>query len=284
MSEKSLTELIQEQFEADSMQLPVFNRVALELQRMKGDPRLTLAQISTVILKDPSLASRILKVANSSFYTGLRRVDTVSKAVERLGLERVNSLAMVASQLLAHSARIKLISECMGALWSHSFASAVGGRWIAIQIGRQAQAEEIFLAGLLHDIGALFLLKVLEKLALDREHPLPLNSSLIREVVDSLHPDMGYQLMRKWQLPEAYAQVARDHHLDQFDDTNELLMVTRLLNITCQKLGIGQPAEPDIVLAATPEARALGLKDIKLAEFEIMLEDTVGEAGALLKA
>lgn len=283
MAEKSLTELIQDQLASDGMQLPVFNRVALELQRLRGDPHLSLGQISSLILKDPSLATQVLRVANSAFYSGLRRVDTVSRAVERLGLERVINLSMVASLLLANGSRHPLIARHLEALWARAFTSAVGARWIATRIGRQAQAEEMFLAGLLHDIGELFLLKALEKLAQNRDQPVPLNGPLIQEVMESLHASMGYQLMCAWQLPERYARVARDHHLDALDETDELLMVVRLLDISCQKLGIGQPADPDIVLAATPEAHALGLKEVTLAEFEIMLEDQVGEAGALLK-
>ncbi len=53
------------------------------------------------------------------------------------------------------------------------------------------------------------------------------------------------------------------------------------MDITCKKLGIGQEADPDIALAATPEARTLGLKDIKLAQLEVMLEDAVSEAQKL---
>jgi hypothetical protein len=59
------------------------------------------------------------------------------------------------------------------------------------------------------------------------------------------------------------------------------MVITQLLDIACQKLGIGQPANPDIVLAATMEARSLGLKDIALAELEIMLEDTLAAAEAM---
>lgn len=284
MTEKSLKDIIEEQFETDSVQLPVFNRIAMELQRKRADPNISLDQISALIMKDPALASRILRVANSSFYAGLRQVDKVSQAVMRLGMERVTSLAMVASQLLAHTAKIKLIAERMQSLWSHSFACAVGGRWIAQQTGNQARAEEVFLAALLHDLGELFLLKVMEKLASSREGALTLSNALIAEVVESLHADMGYRLMLKWQLPEAYAQVARDHHRDETPDGNDLLLTVRLVDLACDKLGIGHPRAPDIVLAATPEARLLGIKEVKLAELEVLLEDSLGESGALLRA
>jgi HD-like signal output (HDOD) protein len=282
MSEKSLKDLIEEHFEADSLQLPVFNKVSLELQKMKRSDTVTMNDIAAAIMKDQSLASRILRVANSSFYGGLQKVDTVSRAVVRLGMERVSSLAMIASQLLAHTSKVKVISEQMPPLWNRAFASAVGARWVAEHAGYTSRAEEAFLAGLMHDIGELFLLKVLERLAQDKKDPLHISESLMQEVLETLHADMGYRLMLKWELPEQYARVARDHHETQFDEADLLLVIVRLLDIACKKLGIGQSADPDIVLAATEEAQVLGLKDIKLAELEVMLEDAVQQAGGML--
>ena len=282
MSDKSLKTLIEEQFESNSLQLPVFNQVALELQRMKHSDAVSMDDIAQVIMKDQSLASRILRVANSSFYGGLNKVDTVSRAVVRLGMDRVTNLAMVASQLLAHSAKVKIIADHLPDLWCRSFSCALGGRWLAEHSGNQGRAEEAFLAGLLHDIGELFLLKVLEKLAQEKEQPLDLNEPLMMEILDAMHAQMGYRLMMKWELPDSYARVARDHHADAVDEADVLLVITRLMDMACHKLGIGQPAEPEIVLAATVEAQSLGLKDIKLAELEVMLEDAVAQARGLM--
>ncbi len=282
MGEKSLKDLIEEHFDSDSLQLPVFNRVALELQKMKGSDTVTMDDIAKVIMKDQSLASRILRVANSSFYGGLNKVDTVSRAVVRLGMERVTNLAMVASQLLAHSSKVKIIADHLPSLWCRSFACAVGGRWLAEHSGNQGRVEEAFLAGLLHDIGELFLLKVLEKLAQDKDQPLMVTEPLMQEILEAMHTEMGYRLMLKWALSDHYARIARDHHREALDESDILLSITRLMDVACRKLGIGQPAEPDIVLAATPEATSLGLKDIKLAELEVMLEDAVTEAKGLM--
>ncbi len=282
MSDKSLKNLIDEQFESDSLKLPVFNRVALELQKLRHSDSLSIDRIADLIMKDQSLASRVLRVANSSFYGGLKQVDTISAALVRLGTDRVANLAMVASQMLAHTAQVKVLAPYMSGLWTRSFVCSKGGRWLASQTGNDARAEEAFLAGLLHDIGELYLLKVLEKLAQDRDHPLPLTDALVSEILEAMHTEIGYRLMVKWEVPEVYARLARDHHASQLDDNDVLLVITRLLDIVCQKLGIGQAPEPDIVLAATPEAHALGIKEIKLAQLEVLLEDAVVEAQELL--
>jgi HD-like signal output (HDOD) protein len=284
MGGKSLKELIEEQLAADNLKLPVFNRVALELQRLKGAPNVGMDRISALIERDQALASRVLRVANSSFFGGLKKVDTVNRAVVRLGLERVTQLAMVASQVLAHASSDPLLGGYMQRLWIRSFACATGSRWVAEQSGYGARAEEAFLAGLLHDIGELFLLKVLEKIAAAAGAGLTMGESLVAEVLEAMHAELGGRLMLKWELPEQYARVAAHHHDPEFEETDVLLVIVRLLDVACLKLAIGQPGDGDIVLAATPEAQLLGLKDIKLAQLEVMLEDAVREAGELAGA
>jgi HD-like signal output (HDOD) protein len=278
VAEKTLEALIQDNFDTDSRQLPVFSPVALELQRIKTSETTSMAHVTAVIMKDQSLTTRILQVANSSFYGGLKKVETVSHAVVRLGVERVANLALMASQAEAHHSRIPVIAAYMPLLWQRAFASALGARWVAERTGYRSRAEEAFLAGLLHDVGELFLLKVLERLADDQEQPLPLTENLVGEILEGLHNEIGYRLMQHWGLPMQYARVARDHHNAELDEGDVLLLVARLLDIACQKLGVGQPANPDIVLAATVEAQTLGLKDIAVAELEIMLEDAMAAA------
>ncbi len=281
MNDKSLRVLIDERFDTDSQQLPVFNRVALELLKLKNSATATMQQVTGLIMKDQALTSRILQVANSSFYGGLKQVDTLHSAVLRLGVNKVASLAMMASQLLAYQAKLESTSRRMVGLWQRAYVCASGARWIAENFGHRAQAEIAFLAGLLHDIGELFLLKVLDSMADDTGTALLVTDALIDEVLEAMHNEVGYRLMLQWELPKQYALIARDHHHSTFEQTDIFMVMTRLLDQLCLKLGIGQEPDPDIVLAATREAQVLGLKDIHLAQLEVMVEDLLAQASAM---
>jgi HD-like signal output (HDOD) protein len=282
VGEKSLKELIEEQFATDCSKLPVFSGVALELQKLKNSETVTTQQVADVVMKDQTLTSRILQVANSSFYGGLKKVDTLSAAILRLGFKRMASLALVASQSLAHKTSNAIIATYMPKLWCHSYASAMGARWLAENCGYKSYAEQAFLGGLLHDIGELFLIKVLEDL--HSQNHLKLSEELIKEILDTLHNEMGYRVMLNYELPETYALIARDHHLEQCDENDTLMALIRLIDIICHKLGIGINEEPNegIILAATTEAQILGINDIKLAQLEVQIEDIVLEAKSLM--
>jgi HD-like signal output (HDOD) protein len=92
--------------------------------------------------------------------------------------------------------------------------------------------------------------------------------------MENLHTDQGYSLMQRWNLPEEYSLVARDHHLPAVDANNLVLILVRLSNQTCHKMGIGLKDDPSLVLHATPEANQLQLSEVDLARLEVRLEDS----------
>jgi len=106
------------------------------------------------------------------------------------------------------------------------------------------------------------------------QQPLSPSTALLMEAMDHLHTSHGYTLMQHWNLPERYARVARDHHLETLESENHLAIVVRLADKACNKLGLGIKADPALVLLATPEAAELHLSEVDLAKMEIMLEDT----------
>jgi len=88
-----------------------------------------------------------------------------------------------------------------------------------------------------------------------------------------MHVEQGTMLMQHRNIPDLYVEIVRQHHDETYDTNNTLLLIVRLVDIACQKVGIGLYHDPSIVLATTSEAQALGAKEVILAELEIMLEN-----------
>lgn len=270
MSE-SITALIAAHVDNKDFKLPVFNPVALEIQKaIHAEAELSV--IEAMILKDQALATEILRVANSAFFAGLQKQQTVQQALVRLGMTRVFSMVMLAAQRQAFTARQPFLNDVMQKLWQHTAASAGTCRRVAIKCGYVELAENAFLAGLLHDLGSLVVLKVLDEIAGSGELA-ELTSPVILEVIESLHTQYGYKVMQSWELPHQYAEIARDHHLSATDSSNVLMQIVRLVDGACCKVGIGMSHDPELVLEAMPEAQSLGIKDVHLAEMEIELEE-----------
>ena len=134
--------------------------------------------------------------------------------------------------------------------------------------------HECFFAGLLHDVGKLLILKVVGDLKKDNGAGLQITNALLAEAMDSLHEKYGAFLMQHWNFPERYCVVAQSHHAEEFDSKNLLLLMVRLADKACNKLGIGLSEASSLALMAMPETRSLNLTEMDMANFEIFLEDT----------
>ena len=274
MTELSFIDEIERAVAADEVVLPVFNPTALKIQQelVKAEPDNQL--IERLVTGDQALASQILRMANSSFYKGLNEILTVKAAIVRLGMQEIGRIVLLAASKNQYRSADPEINQMLHNLWQHSAATARAAYWIARRCNYTDLQGQAFFAGLLHDVGKLFVLTVIEHLRTTRK--ISLTRQLILEAIDSLHSREGYALMVKWNMPAQYCAVCRDHHLATFNHKDQLLVIVRLANTACHRLGIGLTGDTDISLAATVEADILDLSEVALAELEIMLEDTYG--------
>jgi HD-like signal output (HDOD) protein len=278
-SEQSLASMIYERVESGGQDMPIFNRVALKLQQVLKDEDTTVNQIEKLILQDQVLAGHVLRSANSAFFAGLNSIGTIREAIIRLGIKQVASLVMLEAQKNVCSSKNPIIQEYMPGLWGRAYVSAITCRWVLECCGFKEIKDEGFLAGLLHDIGQLFLLKIMEEIANELESSNPLSDTVIKEVIESMHNEQGYQLLKNWNLEEVYCVVARDHHNPFSEEDGPLLQVVRLVDQGCSKVGVGCDPDESIVLAVTEEAMFLGISEIQLAEMEVLLEDAAAKVG-----
>lgn len=269
----SFIELVKHHIKSGDVMLPVFNTSAMKVQQelVKKEPDLKV--VEKLITLDQSLSSQILKLANSSFYRGLSEIYTIKAAIVRLGIQEIGRITLLAAAKSQFRSSDKMLNILMTRLWQHSVGVGMGAKWLAQRCSLDNIAEHAFFAGLLHDVGKLFVLLILEDLKRTNSEMQFTPSSML-EAMENLHSKQGYELMQSWNMPEEYCLVTRDHHSDEVDSKNHLMLLIRMANVVCAKLGIGPKNTPDIAPATTLEASLLNLSEIDLAELEIKLEDT----------
>jgi HD-like signal output (HDOD) protein len=278
-TEKPLIRLIQERLEGNLQELPVFHTVAVKLQQLLATRSFEIDDVIELISEDQSLSGRVLKVANSSYYAGLTKIATIKDAIIRLGAQEIANMAMLASQFEFYNSPNETLNRMMQNLWSHALACGVGAKWLTRKAGYPGMAAEAFMGGLMHDIGSLALLKVLDDILKSNETSVLFSDQLINEIIEAMHEEVGYTLMKAWNFPDFYCDIAHTHHTEEFNHSNILLVAVRLSNLACKKLGRSlHPADPTISIFSAPEAHFLGLKEIALAELEIIIEDADGIA------
>ncbi len=273
MSSTSIPETVRRLLASQPIELPIFHPVALKLQRMLSNYDFTVDEVSQVANEDMSLASQMLKIANSPMYMGRSKVATIKEAVIRLGAQQVINLVIAASQASAHLSSNPALDHYMKELWQHSHSCALGARWLAHSCGMRGVADETYLAALLHDVGKLYLLKSIEKLVGAGVISSMFDDELIMEIFEAMHVEQGYRMMQHWNFPAMYCDVIRDHHAEEWDTVNKMLAIVRFVNMTCHRIGLGLKHEPDLVLINTKEAEVLDITDTQIVELEAMLEE-----------
>ncbi len=253
--------------------------MALKVQKASREERYDISEIERAIESDPALVAEVLRSANSAFFGGLSEVSSIRAAVLRLGLQRVANLVFLASEKSRYTARRPEIANLMRDLWHHASACALAAEWISRKVRFPQHGETVFIGALVHDIGKLFLLRVLDDMAREPEYAA-VSPELIREMLDNAHADVGYRLLLSWHLPEVFQTIVRDHHVDVPDPANIPLQIVRLANHACNKVGIGLRPQPELVLGAVREAATLGMSEIAIAELEIILEDVMAQSVA----
>jgi HD-like signal output (HDOD) protein len=274
-----LLDQIQELIDSGNLELPVFDKTAARLQALCSSDDADAEEVEQLILTDQVFVAEILRVANSPFFGGLSSVHTIRNAIVRLGLWQVAHLALMASHRTKFDAKDRTLRQMMQELWAHASVTALAAAWMTRKLGFGKQLEsEAFLGGLLHDIGKLVILRAVDQIKLAGKPACDLSVPVIDEILAMAHPSLGASFLKRWDIPELYCEIARDHHLKEFDPGKTALVAVRLANNAAAKMGLGLQQDPSIILSVLPEALSLNASEILMAELEIMLEDTLSPA------
>ena len=199
-------------FSTDS--LPTLPAVAAKVLTLSSGEDADLRQLSRVISQDVSLSSKILKVANSPLYGFSSPVGTINKAVSILGTNSVRSLVLSFS-LIDLGERGRSLGFDYTRFWERSLATGVAARKIMIRCDT-SHAEEAFTAGLLGNLGEMFLAlsfpeRMREVDSRAAAHGLP-RLDAERTLVGVDHAEVGAEAARRWRLPLQIALPVRYHH------------------------------------------------------------------------
>ncbi|MFW6005754.1 MAG: HDOD domain-containing protein, partial [Desulfonatronovibrionaceae bacterium] len=211
-----------------------------EIVRVMNDPLSSAAHIAEVISRDTSLSSRMLRLVNSSFYSFMSRIDTLSRAVTIVGTVEITNLAMGISVI----SRFRDIPEelvDMRGFWEHSIAAGVIARILATRT-KHPGLEQVFVGGLLHDLGRLVLIRHYPEICAamfeySTARPSALQD-LEKQVLGYHHASLGAGLLREWKIPASLQSMVGGHH-DLLPEAADPALLIHIADILSHALGLG---------------------------------------------
>jgi HD-like signal output (HDOD) protein len=211
-------------------------------------------------------------MANSSFFAGLSPVNSLQDASVRLGMKQIAAIVLSVSSKKMYSASKGHFRSRLHRLWLHTSAVSLASKWLANEAGYRSLADEAFVAGLLHDVGKLSLLCIIEDII--ASDGLVLSDAIVNLTLKQLYCQHGAKLVAMWNLPDVFREVVLHQNDEQYDTTNPLLSIIRLVDKACLLEGMSDmPDNKSIDLEGLPETQALALTDIDLAGLRLVIED-----------
>lgn len=201
-------------------------------------------ELEELILHDPALSARILRLANSAFYSFRARVKTISHAITLLGMNLVTSLAIGINIFDTFTKGAKGEAIHINQLWMHSCGVGVMVKEIWIRRGGSAKEGEFaFLCGLLHDLGKAVLFKTYPGhyssiFAIAKSDTDPAISSYEVENYGVDHAAVGEMLAKQWGFPLELASVIRSHH-DPLALDMPMINAVMVADLVAKELKIG---------------------------------------------
>ena len=219
--------------------LPTLPSLALDVMMLAENPNSSLADIALLIQKGPSMASKILKIANSSFYGYSQKVNNLQSALLILGLREVKNIVLGISILNLFKQSKNGPGFNHELFWIHSAGCGQVARSLAAKTGLFEHEMESFTIGLIHDIGKIVIdqfshdnfIKILH--LIQQEHLTFLEAEV--QVLGVNHAQIGSWLTQKWLFPPGLVEAIEYHHNPEKSKNSQILSsLTHIADIFCK--------------------------------------------------
>ncbi|MCA8974995.1 MAG: HDOD domain-containing protein [Planctomycetes bacterium] len=224
-----LSQVFARQIADKRLTLPTMPGTASEVMALCQQEDTDAAKLSSVIHNDQTIASNVLRVANSAAYVGTVPCASLQQAVSRLGLQLITEIAMAVS-VRGRMFGNPQCADLLAALWQHSVLTGFFTKEIARM--RRRNVEIAFLCGLLHDVGKAVLLDNIDRVLGKRELKIPVPDMLA--AIEEQHIPAGRMLSIEWKLPDQIAESIEHHHdfesAERFQDMAMTVCLADLLS------------------------------------------------------
>ena len=262
IADKSPVELVVDKFKQGFVKLPVLPEILVKLNELFERNDVTIDELARLVELDAAIASQLIKVANSPFARGSSDCISVDKAITRLGLDETKSYVMALSSKGILVSDNKILNEELDELWWHSLATAYCAKLLAKKLDA-AKSDKLFFLGLMHDIGKLLLVSIVDDLS---KSSSVFTAPAVKEVMERLHSEFGSKLLKSWEYDDEFQNVIRFHHAPfNSESVSFELMVIYLANLMVRKIDLGEGEESIENVASSQAAIKLGVTGETLA-------------------
>lgn len=188
----------------DKITLPSLPEVAQKIQQVFRNDEADAEKISQILMTDPAMTGKLIRVANSALYSGVSSTDTLQAAVVRLGMDTTYKLVMTYAMNELFISQSAYVSKRMQQLSAHCRKVAAIS-WVLASNTRLFDPEIAMLAGLVHDLGIIVILNYMDQHSEEMDAP-----EQLEQTIATMRPQITGLLMQKWNFTQEIVTVAEE--------------------------------------------------------------------------
>ncbi len=253
--ERSIIEEITREFNHNEVDLPSMPEIALKINQAVQSEMLDIQKIADIVQTDPMISARAVQVANSAMYAASQPVQTIKRAVQRIGLRAMRTIVMSVTLRNLYTPQSALIKKRMNAYYQHSLRVGVVSHVLAKKV-KGFDPEQAFLAGLIHDIGIVPIL-----IRADSHENIKNNVELLDKIIPHLQTKVGAMLLKQWGFEDELITVSLEAELWQRDSIRaDYCDIVQVAQVLCEMIGVSLDSAPE--LTELPALERLKLDDV----------------------
>lgn len=229
--------------------IPVQAGVISKIIGLDVDSNNCFQELEDLISSDQGVASLLLRVVNSPFYSRGSKIATIPYSISLLGYSVVRSLALMAfsRSLFSHTKN----AEFRLHIWQHSLLTALASQTICQQLGNTKLKDDAFVAGLMHDTGKVLMFSHSPE-SYERVFKFSFENNCSSNQAEQKyfgfdHCDAGIEAVKEWKLPERFTDyMGKELQMPYAGDaSDEVLLSLTVANYLIKSSGIGANATDD---------------------------------------
>ncbi len=255
--------------------LPAMNTTTKKIMAILGSTNVEISEVVKIIEYDPALTSNVLKLVNSAYFGLQSEVTSIKQAVVLLGLNQIYRIVIAVSFSSLMNKPIAGYELPSGALWKHCVATAIASETIA-QMLKNSDADVLFTAALLHDIGKIALSTFVDEYYnLIEEESRKIGESfeiIERKVLGIDHAEAGAIILKNWGIPEGLYSPVRWHHSPDDCTPAVTVDIVHVADSLCLTGGLGIGREG---LQYRPSIKVMKRLSLKTETMEMIMSRTM---------
>ncbi len=252
---EQLTQRINDEFETGRISLPSLPEIALKVRKAVNDEDKSLRDLASLIQTDASITGRIIQISNSPLYKTATVASDCYSAISKLGMKTTRDIVTCLVLHNMFSTSYPVVRKRLEKIWKESsYVAAISS--VLVRNIPSLEVDTALLAGLVHNIGKLPILKYIEEFPELLEHEKQFDSLL-----ESMHQEIGVKILQKWGFDDDIQKIPEQvtNYMQDGDDAvsyRDVVIVAKIHSMFGSSQAAKLPA-----LADVPSFKKLALSD-----------------------